>query len=100
MMKNVNPFTITFGKQPNRQISRYEDVDKIRNYTLSSEHLKEKLQEEAEFSRKQKEADEQFTWKDVFAMTIAIIQVILPYMLIMFAVMVLTFLFFYWRAHS
>ena len=29
MMKNVNPFTITFGKQPNRQISRYEDVDKI-----------------------------------------------------------------------
>ena len=77
-----------------------EDVEKIRNYTLSSEHLKEKLQEEAEFSRKQKEVDEQFTWKDVFAMTIAIIQVILPYMLIMFAVMVLTFLFFYWRAHS
>lgn len=24
-----NPFTITFGKQPNRQISRYEDTDRI-----------------------------------------------------------------------
>ncbi|MCR4657851.1 MAG: ATP-binding protein [Lachnospiraceae bacterium] len=28
-MVKENPFTITFGKQPNTQISRYEDVDRI-----------------------------------------------------------------------
>ena len=28
-MINENPFTITFGKRPNRLISRYEDSDKI-----------------------------------------------------------------------
>jgi len=28
-MTKENPFTITFGKQPNTQITRYEDVDRI-----------------------------------------------------------------------
>ena len=28
-MMSENPFTITFGKQPNKYISRYEDTDKI-----------------------------------------------------------------------
>ncbi len=28
-MRKENPFTITFGKQPNRLISRYEDTDRI-----------------------------------------------------------------------
>ena len=28
-MQTENPFTITFGKQPNKYISRYEDTDKI-----------------------------------------------------------------------
>lgn len=28
-MKKENPFTITFGKQPNRQILRYKDIDRI-----------------------------------------------------------------------
>ena len=28
-MKKANPFTITFGKQPNKLIARYEDTDRI-----------------------------------------------------------------------
>ncbi|MBR5975983.1 MAG: ATP-binding protein [Clostridiales bacterium] len=28
-MNGANPFTITFGKQPNKQIARYEDTDRI-----------------------------------------------------------------------
>ncbi|MBR5376691.1 MAG: ATP-binding protein, partial [Lachnospiraceae bacterium] len=28
-MNNENPFTITFGKEPNKLVSRYEDTDKI-----------------------------------------------------------------------
>ena len=28
-MNKENPFTITFGKQPEKQVSRYEDTDRI-----------------------------------------------------------------------
>ena len=36
-MTRGNPFTVTFGKQPNKVISRYEDVDQIVS-TFDAEH--------------------------------------------------------------
>ena len=36
-MSGSNPFTITFGKQPNTQINRYEDIDIILS-TFTSEN--------------------------------------------------------------
>ncbi len=78
-----------------------EDVEKIRQYTLGSEALKQEMDQEirkkAELDRKRKEISEEWTWKDVLAMTIAIIQVILPYFIVMFLGMGLVFLYFIWR---
>ncbi len=76
-----------------------EDVEKIRQYTLGSEQLQKELKKEAELQKKRNDLAEEWTWKDVLAMTIAIIEVILPYFLVMIAGMVLVFLYFMWRAN-
>ena len=71
------------------------DVERIRQNTLSPEKLEAELKAKAQEQKRMKENTEDFGWKDVLAMTIAIIQVILPYILVMIAVMVLVFLYFY-----
>jgi len=76
-----------------------EDLENIRKSNLSPEELeKEESAKEAEKRKIQNNLSE-FTWKDVVAMTIAIIEVILPYMLAMAAAMAGMFLFIYWLAH-
>ena len=75
-----------------------EDVENIRAYTMSPEQLQqEMLKKEAE--RKQHdEAVEGFGFKDVVAMTIAMMSVLLPYVLIVFGTAALVFLYFYLRS--
>ena len=71
------------------------DVERIRQNTLSPEKLDAELKAKAQEQKRMKENVEDFGWKDVLAMTIAIIQIILPYFLVMISVMVLVFLYFY-----
>ena len=71
------------------------DVERLRQSTLSPEKLDAELKAKAREQKRIKENTEEFGWKDVLAMTIAIIQIILPYFLVMIAVMVLVFLYFY-----
>ena len=71
------------------------DVESLRRQTLSPEKLDAELKAQAKEKKRMQENVEEFTWKDVLAMTIAIIQVILPYSMIMIAVMVLVFLYFW-----
>ncbi len=75
-----------------------EDVEKIRAYTMSPEQLQqEMLKKEAE--RKQHDEEvEGFGFKDVVAMTIAMMSVLLPYVLIVFGTAALVFLYFYLRS--
>ena len=76
-----------------------EDVDKIRQYTysyVSPEQLRKEAEEEARLERKRKEIAEEWTWKDILAMSIAIIEVILPYFLVMIGGMALVILYFLW----
>lgn len=76
-----------------------KDVEKIREYTLGPEHLEKKLIKEAEDTRRRKENTSEFTWKDVLAMTIAIIQVILPFLIIFVLAMSAAWFFFWYMAH-
>ncbi len=71
------------------------DAEKLRQSTLSPEKLNAELEAQARERKRMQENVEDFTWKDVLAMTIAIIQVILPYFVVMISVMVLVFLYFY-----
>ncbi len=71
------------------------DVEKLRQSTLSPEKLNAELKQQAQEKKRMQENTAEFGWKDVLAMTIAIIQVIVPYFLAMIAVMVLVFLYFY-----
>ena len=71
------------------------DAERLRQSTLSPEKLDAELKAQAREQKRMKENAEGFGWKDVLAMTIAIIQIILPYFLAMIAVMVLVFLYFY-----
>ncbi|MBR4162611.1 MAG: hypothetical protein IKR11_03745 [Solobacterium sp.] len=73
-----------------------EDVEKIRQYTLTPEQLQQSIAKKEKEKREIKEKSEDITFKDVVAMTIAIIELILPYFLICIATMVLVFLFFWW----
>ncbi len=73
-----------------------EDVEKIREYTLSPEQLQESIARKEKEKKEIKEKSEGLTFKDVVAMTIAIIELILPYFLICIATMVAVFLFFWW----
>lgn len=76
-----------------------QDVEKIREYTQGPEYLEKKLKKEAEDDRKRKENVSEFTWKDVLAMTIAIIQVILPFLIVFILGMVAVWCFFWYMAH-
>lgn len=77
-----------------------KDVEKLRQSMMSPEQLKrEQTRKEAEI-KKHQEAVSEFTWKDVLAMSIAIFEILLPYMLVFAGVMALVFLFFLWMAHS
>lgn len=74
-----------------------EDVEKIRQYTLgSSDRLRQEAEEEARLERKRREIGEEWTWKDILAMSIAIIEVILPYFAVMIGGMALVILYFLW----
>lgn len=75
------------------------DLEKIKEANLTSEQLeKKRAKEKAEKERLAAQV-EGWTWKDTLAMTIAIIQVILPFMLVMAAVMALVFMFFVWMSN-
>ena len=70
------------------------DLEKIKEANLTPEQLeKKRAKEKAEQERLAAQV-EGWTWKDTLAMTIAIIQVILPFMLVMAGVMALVFRFF------
>ncbi len=74
-----------------------EDVEKIRQYTLgSTEKLRQEAEEEARLERRRKEISEQWTWKDILAMSIAVIEVILPYFVVMIGGMAIVILYFLW----
>ena len=75
------------------------DLEKIKEANLTPEQLeKKRAKEKAEQERLAAQV-EGWTWKDTLAMTIAIIQVILPFMLVMAAVMALIFMFFVWMSN-
>ncbi|MBR3364178.1 MAG: hypothetical protein IKG53_04840 [Solobacterium sp.] len=75
------------------------DLEKIKEANLTPEQLeKKRAKEKAEQERLAAQV-EGWTWKDTLAMTIAIIQVILPFMLVMAAVMALVFMFFVWMSN-
>ena len=75
------------------------DLEKIKEANQTPEQLeKKRAKEKAEQERLAAQV-EGWTWKDTLAMTIAIIQVILPFMLVMAAVMALVFMFFVWMSN-
>ena len=75
------------------------DLEKIKEANLTPKQLeKKRAKEKAEQERLAAQV-EGWTWKDTLAMTIAIIQVILPFMLVMAAVMALVFMFFVWMSN-
>ena len=76
-----------------------EDVEKIRHYYMSPEQLHQELEQEKKDRDKIKENLEGFGFKDVVAMTIAIIEVLLPYLLAFIGTMVLVYAFFWYMAH-
>ncbi len=77
-----------------------EDVEKIRQYTLSPEQLAAEIKEKEEAKEAEKkhakEQLEDFTAKDVLAMSIAAFQVLLPYVLLVFGSAAVIFLLFYY----
>ncbi len=75
-----------------------EDVQKIREYTLGGQ-LEEELKEEAKAEARRKEIASEFTWKDILAMTIAIIEVLLPYFLVMIGGMMVIYFLLQYLAH-
>ena len=75
------------------------DLEKIKEANLTPEQLeKKRAKEKAEQERLAAQV-EGWTWKDTLAMTIAIIEVVLPFMLVFAAVMALVFMFFVWMAN-
>ena len=60
---------------------------------------KEKAEKEKAEKERHAAQVEGWTWKDTLAMTIAIIEVVLPFMLVFAAVMALVFMFFVWMAN-
>lgn len=75
------------------------DLEKIREANLTPEQLEKKRAKEKAEREKHAANVEGWTWKDTLAMTIAIIQVILPFMLVMAVVAALIFAFFLYMAH-
>ena len=73
-----------------------EDVRNMQQYVFTDTQLQEKLAAEAQDERKRKENADEFTAKDILAMSIAAFEVILPYMLAVAAAMAGVFLLFYW----
>lgn len=76
-----------------------EDAQNLVNSLLTPEQLKKKIDRENEEKRKIKEKTDEITAKDVVAMTIAIIEIILPYFLIAIAGMVAVYFFLWWMGH-
>ena len=76
-----------------------EDAQNLVNSLLTPEQLKKKIDRENEEKRKIKEKTDEITAKDVIAMTIAIIEIILPYFLIAIAGMVAVYFFLWWMGH-
>ena len=75
------------------------DLEKIKEANLTPKQLeKKRAKEKAEQERLAAQV-EGWTWKDTLAMTIAIIEVVLPFMLVFAAVMALVFMFFVWMAN-
>ena len=70
-----------------------EDLAKIRDANLPPEKLKEKEDRERA-SKKSFEENEKFTIKDIFAMSIAIFSLIIPYVLLILAGIGLTLFIF------
>ena len=75
-----------------------EDVEKIRAYTMSPEQLQQEMLKKETERKQHDEAVEGFGFKDVVAMTIAMMSVLLPYVLIVFGTAALVFLYFYLRS--
>lgn len=75
-----------------------EDVEKIRAYTMSPEQLQQEMLKKKAERKQHDEAVEGFGFKDVVAMTIAMMSVLLPYVLIVFGTAALVFLYFYLRS--
>ncbi len=77
-----------------------EDIEKIREYTIPPEQLAREVKEKEERKKVEKkhhqEQLEDFSAKDVFAMTVAILQVLLPYFLLVFGIAVLLFYGYYY----
>ncbi len=77
-----------------------EDLEKIRKSGLSPEARAKEIAREEEEKRKIKENLSEFTWKDVLAMSIAIIEIILPIILITAEAVAGLFLLIYWLGHQ
>ena len=75
-----------------------EDVEKIRQYTMSPEQLQKEIQKKEADRKQHDEAVEGFGFKDVVAMTLAIMSILVPYILIVFGSALLVFLYFYLRS--
>ncbi|MCR5793995.1 MAG: hypothetical protein K6G61_01435 [Solobacterium sp.] len=76
-----------------------EDAEKLMNSLLTPEQLKRKIDQENKEKEELRKKTEDFTAKDVLAMTIAILQIIVPYFLIAIAGMVAVYFFFVWMGH-
>lgn len=72
-----------------------EDVEKIRRYTMSPEKLNEIVAAEEADKKHHDEVVSEFTAKDIIAMSIAVFEIIIPYVLIIFGAMIAVFLLFY-----
>ena len=75
------------------------DLEKIKEANLTPKQLEKKRAKEKAEQERHAAQVEGWTWKDTLAMTIAIIEVVLPFMLVFAAVMALVFMFFVWMAN-
>ena len=76
-----------------------EDAEKILNSLLTPEQLKRKIDQENREKQELKEKSQDVTAKDVVAMTIAVLEIVVPYFLIAIAGMVAVYFFFMWIGH-
>ena len=76
-----------------------EDAQNLLNSLLTPEQLKKKIDEEDAKKKEIKEKSEDITAKDVVAMTIAILEIIVPYFLIAIAGMAAVYFFIIWMSH-
>ncbi len=76
------------------------DVEKLRENLMTPYQIAEKEDQKAREKKQYQEAVEGFGWKDVLAMTIAIIEVILPYFLLLVGAMVAVYLFLYYGGRA